>query len=511
MGSPSGYFTDFEDKVQVHEWKNLIFLTAKRYIEKFGLSHVLTWNFETWNEPDNHDFDNISVTITGFQNYYDACSEGLKEANPELKFGGPGDSCRSPPKSPICWGLLSHCYNGTNIFTRETGVRLDYIALHKKGGGTSFRILEQEIDTASEIQKKFPKFKSIPMYNDEADPLVGWSTPQSWRGDVTYAAMVVKVIDQHLDYILSNKSNTMNYSLLSNDNAFMNYYPHYFTQRTLTARFQMNNTKPPHVQMVRKPVLTVMGLLALLGDVHISANIYHDSDIPSNSSVLGVIASTYDPPKSVQSDSWQSSILIYASDDNKTSTDVQFLKINLTNFPRSKDLVYVTYYLDNTVSNPYLQWQRAGSHDFPTVKELNEIHNAEDPVIEGPAAFPKAGDMILKAKLSVPSVLLIHICEEPQSPPGKVTNVRIVPIFKGQVIVVWSDTDVLSRCLKTYEVEFSSDGFIFSQLNTRRIIFNLFTYSPDSAAVSGTYRVRAVNYWDKPGPYSLPVEYKYIF
>lgn len=81
----------------------------------------------------------------------------------------------------------------------------------------------------------------------------------------TTVISMFQVIDEHLDYMLSNDSQRMNYSLLSNDNAFMNYYPHYFTQRTLTARFQMNNTKPPHVQMVRKPVLTVMGLLALLG------------------------------------------------------------------------------------------------------------------------------------------------------------------------------------------------------------------------------------------------------
>lgn len=44
-----------------------------------------------------------------------------------------------------------------------------------------------------EIQKHFPLFQSKPIYNDEADPLVGWSKPQTWRADVTYAAMVVKV------------------------------------------------------------------------------------------------------------------------------------------------------------------------------------------------------------------------------------------------------------------------------------------------------------------------------
>lgn len=74
----------------------------------------------------------IFLSPPGFLNYYDACSEGLRAASPLLKFGGPGDSCHSPPHSPYCWEMLQHCYSGTNYFTGETGVRLDYIAVHKK-------------------------------------------------------------------------------------------------------------------------------------------------------------------------------------------------------------------------------------------------------------------------------------------------------------------------------------------------------------------------------------------
>uniref|UniRef100_A0A3Q2EB66 Alpha-L-iduronidase n=1 Tax=Cyprinodon variegatus TaxID=28743 RepID=A0A3Q2EB66_CYPVA len=207
MGSVSNSFTDLEDKAQVVEWRNLVYLLAKRYIERYGLETVSQWNFETWNEPNNHDFDNVSMSVQ-FLNYYDACSEGLRAASPLLRFGGPGDSCHSPPRSPYCWAMLQHCYNGTNYFTGETGVRLDYIALHKK------------------------------VSSDQ-------------------------VIKQHQD-LLADPNSTVNYTLLSNDNAFLSYHPHPFTQRTLTARFQVNNTQPPHVQLLRKPVLSVMGLLALL-------------------------------------------------------------------------------------------------------------------------------------------------------------------------------------------------------------------------------------------------------
>lgn len=60
-------------------------------------------------------------------------------------------------------------------------------------------ILQQEVQTVGEIHKRFPRFHSLPVYNDEADPLVGWSTPQEWRADVTYAAMVVKVSDSSME------------------------------------------------------------------------------------------------------------------------------------------------------------------------------------------------------------------------------------------------------------------------------------------------------------------------
>lgn len=81
-----------------------------------------------------------NLFFSGFLNYYDACSEGLRAASSLLRFGGPGDSCHSPPHSPYCWAMLQHCYNGTNFFTGETGVRIDYIALHKKVSSSGLKV-----------------------------------------------------------------------------------------------------------------------------------------------------------------------------------------------------------------------------------------------------------------------------------------------------------------------------------------------------------------------------------
>jgi len=36
-----------------------------RLADKYGLAVVSQWNFETWNEPNNHDFDNVTMSIQG--------------------------------------------------------------------------------------------------------------------------------------------------------------------------------------------------------------------------------------------------------------------------------------------------------------------------------------------------------------------------------------------------------------------------------------------------------------
>lgn len=54
-------------------------------------------------------------------------------------------------------------------------------------------ILQNETVVLKEIARLSPKFKTTPIYNDEGDPLVGWSLGEEWRADTTYAAIVVKV------------------------------------------------------------------------------------------------------------------------------------------------------------------------------------------------------------------------------------------------------------------------------------------------------------------------------
>lgn len=96
----------------------------------------------------------------------------------------------------------------------------------------------------------------------------------------------------------------------------------------------------------------------------------------------------------------------------------------------------------------------------------------------------------------------------PWSHQGRqVSRLRALPLTRGQLVLVWSDEHVGSKCLWTYEIQFSQKGEVYAPINRRPSTFNLFVFSPDTAVVSGFYRVRAVDYWARPGPFSDPVTY----
>ena len=49
----------------------------------------------------------------------------------------------------------------------------------------------------------FHKYQTTPVYNDEGDPLVGWSLTEDWRADATYAAIVTKVNKTHQTFAMA--------------------------------------------------------------------------------------------------------------------------------------------------------------------------------------------------------------------------------------------------------------------------------------------------------------------
>ncbi|KAL8591064.1 hypothetical protein ACOMHN_037297 [Nucella lapillus] len=542
MGNPSGLFTDMENKTQIYWWRDLTRQVAQRYINRYGLKYVKQWNFETWNEPDCHDFDGLKMTVQGFLNYYDACSEGLKAASPLLVLGGPGDGCDQTLRrlsgvgrgSAYREALFHHVVNGTNYFTGKRGVRLDYISLHRKGAGEASTILDEELKSMSDIRRRFPQLSNTPFYNDEADPLVGWSKPERWRATAAYAAMAVKVICQHQNILLAPNYPAINYTLLSNDNGFLSFHPHHFTQRTLLARFQMNqtgdslllagtsgiktrnnnnnnNSKVKYVTFVRKPIYAAMVLLSKLGDRQVFSALLDQTTLRPlrNTSYAGSMATVHTPSSTPSSDSLQWAAVVYSSSDTALPTTWGRLcfqwRIPTVN---ATDLMLAIYSINEKTSNPYFWWSGVfGKPDFPTLKQFEIMRKNEGPFRHSlrAASSDRTGKVEIRPlELREPHVLLFHLCHKSLSPPEQVTGLRIVNITAGQILILWSDATIHTKCIKTFEVDQLGRGWgTFRRINTEDTIVNLFVYATDmESQVQGQYRVRAVDYWGRPGPYS---------
>ncbi|XP_048576226.1 alpha-L-iduronidase isoform X2 [Nematostella vectensis] len=506
MGNPSGFFKDFDDAEEIYAWRDMVKALAVHLIERYGITEVSSWNFESWNEPQNKQhFDGLHVSTQGYLNYYDASSEGLYLANPALRFGGPATG--NPLKHPIFWTLIDHCYQGKNFFSHQKRTRLDYISFHIKGGGHSISIINDEALVLKNLTKYYPEFSSIPIYNDEADPLVGWSKEEDWRADVYYAAVVAKIISQHQGVFRGDTR--IQYKLLSNDNAFISYPPAYFTQRTLLARFQMNTSHPRKIEFIRKSVLSIMGLLSLLGNQELAVNVSSSDQKASTNKTFGVIASS----SGSSPDDLQLSVLFYNSNDTSNTTGLAVVYVCISGIPVFKDAKFVLYQMDNERGNPHGIWVGIGRPLFPTEKEFAKMRANEEPVrTRGPSTVSVEHPDQFKNTfvLPLPGVALLVLCAKLIAPPAQVTNVSLLLVSPQDVLVTWKHKS--AKCIKTYEILFSAkhqEG-PYSRINPEDQLFHAYLHHKTRTTevtpgdTRGWYRVIAVDYWDRGSKPSTP-------
>ena len=89
----SGDRTVFRYKANVtpprdlEEWRALIRRLAEHWLDRYGKAEVSRWSFEVWNEPNLKDF--WTGTRSDYFDLYRASARALKEAESELRVGGP--------------------------------------------------------------------------------------------------------------------------------------------------------------------------------------------------------------------------------------------------------------------------------------------------------------------------------------------------------------------------------------------------------------------------------------
>ncbi|XP_049820618.1 alpha-L-iduronidase [Aethina tumida] len=490
-------------------WAALAEQIAVRYLDKYGSRQLKRWRFETWNEPDLKSYNIYNFTLGEYLSYVDGCFLGLKTAFSKysslgnLKLGGPAGLFRDPKYHPLCWGLLKHC---NKVGTTKCPVQ--FFSFHRKGDGTPQGHMNASLQLLDQIYDEFPNLRKMRIANDESDLLKTWSRAEEWRADVRYAANVVKVIADYYKSVRLDRK--WKIEVVSNDNAFLNYHPFYFTQRTLFARFQMNRTHPPHRQFIKKPVYGVMGMLSFLKGENIvkKDRINHDP-------FLTVLATRN------QGRRRQSSISILMSFANGTQINDEYIgnvTVSINNLPEQlHGPKYVVYILDNEKTNPYAVWRTMGKPVFPDLHTRNEMRNVEEPLLlRGPTEFNSV-NINISVLMSIPSVALIHLCTHGDNYPGTVYSINVFNVTRSEVLLTWKYNQKNSQCIRTYEVEQAIDcpgnsPTEFQRVNVKKdtVFLSYHHFVRDDGGCEktrGWYRIRAVDYWDRAGSYSETVYY----
>ncbi|KAJ8880530.1 hypothetical protein PR048_017000 [Dryococelus australis] len=108
----------------------------------------------------------------------------------------------------------------------------------RRSSGSNISVWDGERGRGTEVfplyRRAFKRMLRRECSVSEADPLTGWWRGELWREDSRYAAMVARGVARHQDVMVRQFG--VQLELLSNDNAFLGFYPRVFSQRTLTAR-----------------------------------------------------------------------------------------------------------------------------------------------------------------------------------------------------------------------------------------------------------------------------------
>lgn len=450
------WIPDFNNDKDIKKWNNFIKTLIQHLESRYGVEELKSWYFECTNEPDIHKYF-WKHGIPALLNYWDATSEAIKAVNNEYQFGGPGTA---RGVSEEFKAVLNHCEHGTNAITGEKGAVLDFISVHRKF--KPYEMVDREIECIEYIREHHPALVNLPFWNDESDPMAGWSKQYWWRAHPWYAAFVAESVNAHNRLIIDSMD--VNYRILSNDNGFLgNWY-----KRTQLARFK-NSDQPNQFWLFKKPVLTVMTMLALSEGERLPVNgspttrehtVVNASRTKTGEVVLIV---SNKPDFGEVHNNWVSNKNMLP--EQKTAHDAQgaIVQLTLNNLDFQQPvLTYVN--LDYLHGNAHLAWEQLGKPDTISSSLYEAIAANMDPVIMESLEIDAFGNLRLTMSPSSISMVIISEQKNMTIPNPEISGINDYKGYNGEPakFISWKQAD---QGIVTYDVYASYDGKPFEKVN----------------------------------------------
>lgn len=187
-------------------WGELVGAWAAHVKERYPDAES-RWQWELWNEPDLPYWHGTFEEYARLFDYTEAALHGVFTGAP---LGGPAVA---NPESEFLSRFLEHCASEVNAVTGETGVRLDFVSFHAKGG-VSASDGGVQMDLGNQLRLHRAGFEAVarsaafagtPIIISEADPdgcaacSGSGRREAAYRNSPAYGAYEVAMMKRSLD------------------------------------------------------------------------------------------------------------------------------------------------------------------------------------------------------------------------------------------------------------------------------------------------------------------------
>lgn len=380
------------------KWEELVYQWAKHSVERYGEEEVLSWYWQTWNEP------NIGYwqgTREEFLRLHDHAIHAVRRALPGAKVGGP--DIAGGKGGDYLEFFLRHCLEGTNHATGLKGTPLDFISFHAKGnpkhlqGRVQMGLANQlrDIDGAFGVVAGFPALRGTPIVIGESDP-EGCAACQgphlAYRNGTMYSSYTAASFPRKLDLAAKhgvNLEGALTWAFVFEDQ------PYFAGFRSLATNG------------IDKPVLNVFRMFARMDGDRLPVR--SDSEIPLEKVLGAGIREKPDVSALAARSGNRCTILVWHYHDDDVPGPRAEVTLELTGLPAGHPVIRRSL-VDENHSNAFNVWRALGSPPSPDAAQLREMEAAGAlATVAAPAIVDRGTSRVLSFPLLRKGVTLLEL------------------------------------------------------------------------------------------------------
>lgn len=343
------------------EWYKLVRALAEHFVERYGIDQVSTWRFEVWNELWGMDYPHPYLDL------YNASARAIRDADPNLRVGGPATA-----RLEFVQDFIAD--------TAAMGIPVDFISTHsypsdapcsrESPGKDDYDCFAHSVAATAEYAKKASLPFLITEYKDGLQGGPGFGHG-GVHGDKAYAsAFIIRNVDLLADKGLDVFS-WWTFSDIFEEGwlkgvPFAGVYglmnPQGVRKPGWRAFEALNKAGTERIPVaVNDPLLASSN-----GNATSTVNVFATVEGTDAQRGLQIFTANFGPMEGTTGKPW---------DPIARSVVVRVAGLSLPQRPVNASVTMI----DDTTCNPYDEWAKMGSPQYPTPDQIQELNAASEP------------------------------------------------------------------------------------------------------------------------------------